>query len=249
MHNCALQILENYHCIPEEAGGASFLETAPRIQCTLDSSVSPYLFQLLLPSIFFSVVYIIGFPVLLWLLLFRNRNQLHSPEMETMLGFVYENFKHQFYWFEILLMGRRIAIVTILSVAPIIFGEVSVLLILSFFLLVYLFLHPYEERDEVNSEIVGTTSILILLIIGVFYQDNYVHGSTSYSWLNWLGLTIYLLTLLYLLGELLYPQLSKTKLWKILRCKKGKHDSSEYIYDELLEDQSATSLKDINSLQ
>ena len=130
-----------------------------------------------------------------------------------MLGFVYENFKHQFYWFEILLMGRRIAIVTILSVAPIIFGEVSVLLILSFFLLVYLFLHPYEERDEVNSEIVGTTSILILLIIGVFYQDNYVHGSTSYSWLNWLGLTIYLLTLLYLLGELLYPQLSKTKLW------------------------------------
>ena len=166
-----------------------------------------------------------------------------------MLGFVYENFKHQFYWFEILLMGRRIAIVTILSVAPIIFGEVSVLLILSFFLLVYLFLHPYEERDEVNSEIVGTTSILILLIIGVFYQDNYVHGSTSYSWLNWLGLTIYLLTLLYLLGELLYPQISKTKIWKILRCKKGKHDSPEYIYDELLDDQSATSLKDINSLQ
>ena len=218
------------------------MESAPQIQCTTDSAASPYLFQLLLPSIFFVIIYIIGFPVLLWFLMYRNRNRMESPEIETMLGFVYENFKHQFWWFEILLIGRRIVIVTILSVSPTIFGEESVLIILAFFLLLFLFLHPYQERDEVNSEIVSTTSILILLTTGVYHRGNEMdemNGSIkSCYWLNWLGLCIYLLTLIYLLGELLYPQLSKTKLWTILlNCKNKKktHNSRSRLAEDDVE--------------
>ena len=240
------QILENFHCIPEEAGGARFLEIAPYIQCTIDTSTSPYLLELLLPSVFFGIVYIIGFPVLLWFLMYRNRNRMHSPEIETMLGFVYENFKHKFWWFEILLIVRRVFIVTILSVAPRIFAEESALLILSFFLFLFLFLHPYQERDEVNSEIVSTTSILILLTTGVFHENNYLNGSSSYSWLNWLGLSIYLLTLLYLLGELLYPQLAKTTIWRMLNCKTSENAGYALVDEQVASEEH--SMRDMSNL-
>lgn len=95
------------------------------------------------------MLYIIGFPVLLWFLMFINRNECTPLRLKQCWDLL-TKLKHQFWWFEILLIGRRIAIVTILSVAPIVFGQESVLMILSSFLLLFLFCILKEDLDEVT---------------------------------------------------------------------------------------------------
>ena len=196
-------------CVPE-VQGASYLESAPWVECTTSSSDSQYLYKLLLPSIIFTILYIIGYPFLIFMLLFLHRKELHSKKTEIMFGFLYENFKHKFWWFEILLMGRRIMITLALTVIPdtLPVGKQLVLLTLVAFLLTFLFARPYHARDEVNSEIVSTVSILLLITTGINYQV------ASVPWLSWLGLIIYIVTLIYLFGVLLYPQLERINIWK-----------------------------------
>ena len=140
---------------------------------------------------------------------------MHSKSTEVMFGFLYENFKHKFWWFEVLLMGRRILITISLTVIPdsLPMGKQFVVIILVLFLFLFLFFHPYHARDEVNSEIVSTASLLLLITTGINYQIS------SASWLSWVGLLVYIFTMIFLVGELIYPQLRKfTYLKKAYIC-------------------------------
>ena len=211
--------------MPELEQGQSsalYMEEAQWIECSWDSSKSIYFLRLFLPSVFFGVVYIIGFPVLVFVLLYRNRHQLDSHKMETMMGFLYENYKPNLWWVEVLLMGRRISIAAAMSLIPEgkPVSQEFVLVILVSFLFFFQFLRPYRNRADVNCEIVSIVSLLILINTGVNYQQ-----FTTKSWLNILGLVFYLGTLVTLVVVLVYPQLKS----RIVNCRNRPiQEDSEY---------------------
>ena len=209
-----MQILDNFRCIPEyEGSSVLYLEAAPWIECSVDSSKSVYFWQLFVPSVVCAMAYIIGFPLLIWVMLYRNRQKLESHRVETMVGFMYENYKPRLWWVEVVLIGRRILIAAAMSLIP--EGHPLsleiVLVVLVTFLFLFQFLQPYRNRTDVNCEIVSIVSLLILINTGTSYQEY----ETNKAWLNTFGLVVYLGILVMLVLVMIYPQL-KFKIFKVI---------------------------------
>ena len=59
------------------------------------------------------IVYSIGIPLLGLILLFKNRKNINSLVVKLKLGFLYNGFKAKYYYWEILVMYRKIIIVGI----------------------------------------------------------------------------------------------------------------------------------------
>lgn len=59
------------------------------------------------------LVYGLGIPLMGLFLLFKNRHTIDSIEIKERLGFLYSGFKIQYYYWEIVVMCRKIAIVAI----------------------------------------------------------------------------------------------------------------------------------------
>ena len=197
--------MENFQCIESDDKSGYYLQSALYIQCTFDTSISPYFYYLFLPSFIFGILYILGIPFLFFLLLFLNRSKFNRLETKELMGFLYENFREDLWWTEILLLGRRIIIAASLSIFPTFYSipEVIVILTLALYLAFFLIFRPFKRIDEINAEILTTLSIYMLMIIGTYYQDS------NSNWLNILGVIIYLMTLLFLFVVLIYPQLRR----------------------------------------
>jgi hypothetical protein len=188
------------------------LVSAEWIECTLrpmtsssSSTGSLYFYGLFVPSVVFSIVYIGGIPLLFWGLLYANRVNLRKLATKEVFGFLYENFKDEMWWMEILLLFRRVIIVSVMSIIPSTYavGVIVVVLTLTMFLLFILLIKPFRRSIEVNAEIISTLSLLMLVIFGSYYQ------SFQMYWINLLGLLVYLITLLYLFLVLIYPQVRR----------------------------------------
>lgn len=55
-------------------------------------------------SIFLVVLYPLGVPLLVFLLLYKSRNRLQASETQLALGFLYESFSRSYWWFELVRM-------------------------------------------------------------------------------------------------------------------------------------------------
>ncbi|MDP1609002.1 MAG: hypothetical protein Q8L98_06790, partial [Chlamydiales bacterium] len=142
--------------------------------------------------------------------------------METMMGFLYENYKPELWWAEVLLLLRRISIAAVVSLIPEgrPLSQELVLVILVSFLFLFQFLQPYRHRTDVNCEIISIVSLLILINTGANYQKY-----DTKSWLNILGLVIYLGTLIMLVAVMIYPQLKK----HVLRYRRNDDENSSLL--------------------
>ena len=63
-----------------------------------------------LPSI---VVWGLGIPFFAFLLMFRVRDKLNSLEIKERYGFLFRGYKKEFYYWEIIIMYRKIALIVI----------------------------------------------------------------------------------------------------------------------------------------
>lgn len=59
------------------------------------------------------IVWGLGIPFMALVLIFRNRKVLDSVESRTCYGFLYRGYKHKFYFWEIMIMYRKIALILI----------------------------------------------------------------------------------------------------------------------------------------
>jgi hypothetical protein len=70
-------------------------------------------FSVALPSI---IVWGLGIPFFAFVLMNRSRNKLHTIFMKEQLGFLYNGYRKKFYYWEVIIMYRKIAMVFIASV-------------------------------------------------------------------------------------------------------------------------------------
>ena len=168
------EVFSNFSC-SREPGGEFYLMFAPWKTCSFDDF--GYFWGLLIPSIIFLVIYVFGFPFGIWFIMFRNRNSLDSPRMLKSMGFVYDNFKPSFWWIEIAFLIRRI-LLAICAVLPINIKEEGAMIVITIFLIFFSVTSPYQNRAEINSEILANSALLLLIGTGSYY---YWVGNIAYS--------------------------------------------------------------------
>ena len=177
------------------------------MSCSPDNHL--YFFGLFLPSLFFSFLYVAGYPLVLFIVLFRNRVSLDNKKFKFTFGFLYDNFKPNLWWMEIAFICRRILIVAINSLLSEIENqEVIIMTIIFGYFIFFLVFPPYHEQLEVNAEILVNTTILFLIGTGTYYFEY------SVLWINLLGIFCYVLCFLYLFVALIH----KIKFPLLLLC-------------------------------
>ena len=107
-----MQLFENFSC-SFEPDGHGYLNKYPWIQCSIYDI--QYFLGLFLPSILFTTLYTVGFPFIIFVLLFKNRKDLHSKKMKIKYGFLFDNYKDHLWWMEIAFILRRILIIATVS--------------------------------------------------------------------------------------------------------------------------------------
>lgn len=146
-----------------------------------------YFYGLFLPSIFFTIIYTFGFPFAILVILLKNRKNLHAKKFEIKFGFLYDNYKSHLWWMEIAYICRRLLIISIISFLDTQNQELVVTLILFAYFIFFVLFPPYHDKSEANAEILVTTTLILLISAGSFYQY------ANLAWVNIVGIFVYLL--------------------------------------------------------
>jgi len=129
--------------------------------------------RLYIACLIFIALYMIGFPVLLAVLLYKFRNQLESHTAEHVVGFIHENFRHKYFWYELTWIVRRIALAAAVSLST---GSLQrevflVVLILLISVTVQQHIQPFKHTTENTLD---TLSLGCLVV-------TYSYGLAQYS--------------------------------------------------------------------
>eukprot|EP01059_Diplonema_ambulator_P021623 TRINITY_DN3593_c0_g1_i4.p2 TRINITY_DN3593_c0_g1~~TRINITY_DN3593_c0_g1_i4.p2 ORF type:complete len:2014 (+),score=710.59 TRINITY_DN3593_c0_g1_i4:15280-21321(+) len=146
-----------------------YLKADTRIDC----DKSPYGAFMVLAFLFF-FLYGFGIPLVGWLLLRKYRRTLHTKNVLGTLGFLYSGFRRRFYYWEMVIMVRKMLVVFI-----VVFLDNSphyqlylAMWILLFFALLNIFAKPFKFNVLWRLETTSLLSITTSLNIGLIYFED-----------------------------------------------------------------------------
>ncbi len=147
------------------------------------------------------LVYPIGIPLVIFIILYRNRNRLLIPEVALAYGLLYEGYHARYYYFELADLVEKLLLTSILQFfvpgAQCLVG----LAIIGVYMGVIWILGPYVRRiDDRLSLFIQAQLYLILLMGATLQRVEFIPESKE----DVLGSTILLIVLFALVGLLLY---------------------------------------------
>ena len=123
------------------------------------------------------LLYVIGIPVMFSLILFLNRHQLTDPMVRRYLGILYNGYKLRYYWWEVIIMLRKSAIIGCVTMFYS-FGEsfqiTCILLVLVMCMATEFAINPHSTRTVRDLERTSIVVQVFSFIITGFYQSEYV---------------------------------------------------------------------------
>jgi len=121
------------------------------------------------------VVYPIGCPLLYLVLLVRNRHKLESDE-ETCnrMGFIYERYEKEYYWFEVVEMIRKLFLTGIILLAEpgSVFQLACALLIAAYFMAIHIRCLPFKDVTEDFLQTVSLISTVLVLVSAIMIKSS-----------------------------------------------------------------------------
>lgn len=143
-----------------------YMVSYPWVPC---SSISEEHRTLITIALFFLFVYVIGVPVLFvgQLLYYRRRIALHDHVVEHRIGFLYETYRPEVFWFEAAWLGRRTLISVCVSlIASGLFSTGAVLVVLLASLFVQRHVMPFSSQSANYLELISTACLLLSFAMG-----------------------------------------------------------------------------------
>jgi hypothetical protein len=123
-------------------------------------------------------ILVIGVPLVLFKILKKNKNNLHSMGFKLQFGFLYAGFEDQYYYWELWIMTRK----TMLNVVATAFAFNSTLQILLFNATCIISMgfhthaYPYEDPELDIMEQLSQITSLFTVFCGLFISANIVVG-------------------------------------------------------------------------
>jgi hypothetical protein len=137
-----------------------------------DPAHSLFSFFVAFPSI---VVWGLGIPLFAFFLLSKVRNSLDKTETRETYGFLYRGYKKQFYYWEIIIMYRKIFLICIavfVESAGVIAQALIVFILLIGFLIVNLKKKPFATVALNDLETLSLVTSTITVYCGIFFISN-----------------------------------------------------------------------------
>lgn len=156
-----------FNCL-EVLPGEFWLRRDMAIRCW-DHKHSVYALGLALPSI---IIWVFGIPLSVLCLLYCIRSNLHSPSIKLRFGFLYMGYAPQHYYWEFVTLGRKIAVLSVLSFtssSSIQVQALTVLLVLLLALLLQLRFQPFLSSELNQLEFKSILTAAVTLICGLYY--------------------------------------------------------------------------------
>jgi len=126
----------------------------------------------------FMAAYTAGIPAVAFLLLRRHRHNLDCKHVKLKYGFLYDGYEKNYYFWEMWVMLRKVAVVTI-TVFLAKYGEMSEALaglcVTVFAMIVHLKCQPYEDEELDRLESGSLYATVITLICGLFFYSNEIN--------------------------------------------------------------------------
>lgn len=119
-------------------------------------------------------------PLVAWRSLSHVRHRLHTKEVKEKYGFLYNGFKNEAYFWESIIMFRKIAIIfvsAILSLWGSIIQAYVLLLVLTTFTVLTLRIKPYKKRDLNQLEVISLVCSLISSYTGLYFLTSELSSS------------------------------------------------------------------------
>ena len=117
-------------------------------------------------DIFFIALYPVGIPVFFFILLWTNRKRLSLPDIRVQLGFLYEAYSADFWWFELVDMMNKLFLTSFLAFFP---PETQLPIGFAWCLMyvdVLLLARPYVRKGDDRLHLFAQTIIGIILLAG-----------------------------------------------------------------------------------
>jgi hypothetical protein len=160
------------------------------------------------------LIYVIGIPLLVFILLFTNRRNLYSDkinplkhtELKFELGTLYMQYDQQFYWWEVVVILHKMlmtgALVVIAPGSPVqILTGASIMLA---YLLLVIRTAPYVEDTDDHLIVIVSVSILLVTLCGfVMMIDDYDRPYFKHATVEGFILTTTIISAL-LIGQIVY---------------------------------------------
>ena len=167
--NIVQQMFNDFNC--DDVDGQSVVYTDMTIQFWKSAHTFWSLF-VALPSI---VVWGLGIPFFALILMFRERKTLDEIVTKEKFGFLYAGYQNQFFYWEIVIMYRKIAMIFIsVFITPygVIVQAMIVFLLMIIFLILTLKKKPYLALSLNELEAVSLVTSTISIYCGIFFITN-----------------------------------------------------------------------------
>ncbi|EGC34208.1 hypothetical protein DICPUDRAFT_80038 [Dictyostelium purpureum] len=152
-------LFENFPCDKDENTGESYMSFFPYIQCSNDNHTYITVQRV---TIAFTIIYIVGIPLLFATLLFYNRKRLDHPNVLLMVGSIYIDYRKSVYWYELVAVGRRFFMAVSLALIDpkSSFSIFVVLLVVGSSIVTQLMFKPYVYKISNFAEVLGNSVLL-----------------------------------------------------------------------------------------
>jgi hypothetical protein len=159
-----------------------YMHNFPFLQCSLANDERYK--TIYIAALFFLILYFLGIPSLFAGLLIRHRGRIRAgaEDADSRIGFLYETFRREYYWFEMVWIGRRAAIsLAITFLPPYGVRTAALVLILLGSLGIQKRAMPFSDNVVNNLELISTAAILYTYVVGTELASSSFHG---FPWLK-----------------------------------------------------------------
>jgi hypothetical protein len=133
---------------------------------------------LFIGMMFYSVLYLIVFPIIIAVLFWKFRHQIRSPEEQMLIGGLTRSYKKEFFWWEIINVAKKISLTLSLSL-PASSRNHIFFAVLVLFMCFEIMLRPFKL--DIQSQLNSLWSLLTLLIVGTGFSTSIEGNSDSLS--------------------------------------------------------------------
>ena len=131
-----------------------------------------YVFIVVLPSI---ASWGVGVPMLCLLVLYRNRNRLSLLELKLRLGFVYNGYEYSKYYWEFVILYRKILIITVAVFLTNISTSIQALTVMMLLIAAFSLQikhKPFAIAEMNDLEVRGILVSAVTIYCGLYYMTN-----------------------------------------------------------------------------
>jgi len=123
-------------------------------------------------GVFMTLLYPIGVPLIMYILLNRNQHKLHKPKIFNRLGFLYQNYRHETYYGDVLDAVRKLMVTSVVMFfRPGTNMQVGGTMLISFcFLLWNVKVQPYKDPAINQLQTFNLAGVSLVLFLGLMLK-------------------------------------------------------------------------------